>query len=191
MLQMLKIKPFFILLFSLLTLLPGLVVSAETKVLKDYHMTLYKDVQGSLDGFELFTKVEGKRAFFGLTCSIQSPLPLLQVILFDDEIMTDMTKLLSAKVFIDGVEQTLQLQGILKVVDTAEELSNKVRLEIVTERGSSLQQLQSQYKNLLNSLQKGQLLTIELNHRTLEPKDMSFSLQGLEGLLKPNQAVCF
>ena len=191
MLYAVKPTHFFVLFVSLMSLLPGLVVSAESKVLKDYHMSLYKDVQGSLDGFELFTKQEKKRVFFGLTCSIQSPLPLFQVILFDDEIIFETPKLLTVELSIDGVQLGQSLQGILKVVDTTEELSNTVRLELITQRGSSLQKLQERYKKLLVELQSGKELTVLLSHRTLESKYLTFSLDGLQGLLKPNQQLCF
>lgn len=176
---------------STILVLPGLVMSAETKTLKDYHMTLHKDVQGSLDAFELFTKEETKRVFFGVSCSIQSPLPMLQVLLFEDEIITDMPKLLSVKLFIDGVEQVGEFQGILKVVDNTEELSNKIRVELVTKRGSSLQALQQQNQNLLEAMQKGSKLNMELMHRTLETRTVEFSLRGLSELLKPSQKICF
>jgi len=84
------IKPFYVLVLSVLLFLPGLVISAETQVNQDYHLSLYKDIQGSVDALELFTKAADKREFFGVTCSMQSPMPLIQVILFDDEIMRDL-----------------------------------------------------------------------------------------------------
>ncbi|BCN92644.1 hypothetical protein THMIRHAM_04290 [Thiomicrorhabdus immobilis] len=184
-------KLFYGVVFSVLVLSPGLVSSAETQVNQDYHLSLYKDVQDSVDALELFTKAEQTREFFGISCSMQSPMPLIQVILFDDEIMSETTKLLSVKLFVDGVEQEGVMNGVVKVIDTSEELSNKIRLELVAERGTSLQNLQQQYKDLLNRLQQGQELTIQLRHRSLEPKSLNFSLHGLKELLKPHQSVCF
>ena len=187
-------QPMYILLIgliSLVSLLPGLANSAESKVLKDYHMSIYKDMQGSVDGVELFTKVSGKNEFFGVTCSSQSPLPVFQVVMFENQIMSETPKLLSVNLQVDKVPVKVELQGILKVTDTTEELSNKVRIEVVTQRGSSLQNLQKQYLNLLTELRKGKTLSIELKHRTLEPKKIEFSLQGLDSLLKPYQYLCF
>jgi len=164
--------------------------SAETKTLQDYHLSVYKDVQGSTDAIELFTKAEDKRVFFGITCSIQSPLPLVQVILFDDEVMSETPKLLTVNLSVDGEAIDSELQGILKVIDNADEFSNKVRIELVVKRGGSFQAFQDGYQALLERLQKGKVLSVKLNHRTLEMRDIEFSLNGLEPLLKPYQRVC-
>jgi len=191
MLNVARIKTFITMLIAVSSFLPGLVFSDESKMLKDYHMTMYQDVQGSVDGVELFTKEKDKRIFFGLTCSSQSPLPMLQVILFDDNIMSETPKLLSAKLFIDGVEQKMELQAILKAVDTVDELSNKIRIELVAKRGSSMQVLEQQYQDLIHKMQKGQAIKVQLSHRTLDTKTIKFSLNGLGDLLKPNESLCF
>ena len=185
------VKPFLRVVLSSLVILPGLVSSAETQVAQDYHMSIYKDLQGSTDAVELFTKAEDKRVFFGVTCSLQSAMPLIQVILFDDEIMSETPKLLSIKLEIDGKMVPDELQGIINVVDNTEELSNKIRLEIVTKRGSSFQALQEGYKALLLMMQQGQVLKVTLSHRTLEAKEITFSLKGLQQLLQPNHSVCY
>ena len=185
------VKPFLTAVLSSLVILPGLVSSAETQVAQDYHMSIYKDLQGSTDAVELFTKAEDKRVFFGVTCSLQSAMPLIQVILFDDEIMSETPKLLSIKLEIDGKMVPDELQGIINVVDNTEELSNKIRLEIVTKRGSSFQALQEGYKALLLMMQQGQVLKVTLSHRTLEAKEITLSLKGLQQLLQPNHSVCY
>ena len=185
------VKPFLRVVLSGLFILPGLVSSAESQVAQDYHMSIYKDVQGSTDAIEIFTKAEDKRVFFGITCSIQSAMPLIQVILFDDEIMSETPKLLSIKLEIDGKTLTTELQGIINVVNDSEELSNKIRLEIVTKQGGSFQVLQETYKALLINMQQGQVLKVAMSHRTLEAKEITFSLKGLKQLLQPNQAVCY
>lgn len=194
--QVLKIRlrsfnRFYGLIFSMSLFLPGLVSSAEVKVNQDYHLSLYKDVQGSVDALELFTKAEQIRAFFGITCSMQSPMPLIQVILFDDEIMSESPKLLKVDLKIDGIVYEKELQGIINVVDNTEEFSNKIRLELVTQRGVSFRVLQEDYRALLTKLQQGKEVEITLNHRTLKTKKVIFSLKGLGFLIKPNQAVCF
>jgi len=185
------VKPFLRVILSSLFILPGLVSSAESQVAQDYHMSIYKDVQGSTDAIELFTKAEDKRVFFGVTCSLQSAMPLIQVILFDDEIMSETPKLLSIKLEIDGKMVPDELQGIINVVDNTEELSNKIRLEIVTKRGGSFQTLQEAYKVMLITMQQGEVLKVTLSHRTLEAKEITFSLKGLKQLLQPNQTVCY
>ena len=185
------VKPFLSVIFCSLFILPGLVSSAESQVAQDYHMSIYKDVQGSTDAIELFTKAEEKRVFFGVTCSLQSAMPLIQVILFDDEIMSVTPKLLSIKIEIDAKALAEELQGIINVVDNTEELSNKIRLEIVTKRGGSFQALQEAYKAMLLTMQQGEALKVTLSHRTLEAKEITFSLKGLKQLLQSNQAVCY
>jgi len=166
------------------------VQSAETKTQQDYHLSVYNDVQGSTDAIELFTKAADKRVFFGVTCSVQSPLPLVQVILFDDEVMSETPKLLTVNLSVDGKPIESELQGILKVIDNAEEFSNKVRIELVVKRGGSFQAFQDGYQALLARLQQGKVLSVQLSHRTLEVRDIEFSLNGLKPLLKPYQRVC-
>lgn len=185
------VKPFLRVVLSGLFILPGLVSSADSQVAQDYHMSIYKDVQGSTDAIELFTKAENKRVFFGITCSLQSAMPLIQVILFDDQIMSETSKLLKVKLEINDKAQVEELQGIINVVDNTEELSNKIRLEIVTKRGGSFQALQEAYKALLINMQQGQTLKVTLSHRALEAKEITFSLKGLKQLLQPNQNVCY
>ncbi|WP_029406823.1 hypothetical protein [Thiomicrorhabdus sp. Milos-T2] len=185
------ISRFYVFVFSVLLFLPGLVASAESKVNQDYHLSLYKDVQGSVDALELFTKAPDKREFFGITCSMQSPMPLIQVILFDDEIMSETPKLLTVTLAIDGVILKQKLQGIIKVVDNADEFSNKIRLELVTQKGSSFKDLQNSYRVLLKQLQQGKAVTVQLEHRNLATKKVNFSLKGLGNLLVPNQNICF
>lgn len=173
-------------------MLPSLSVAAPTEqVNQDYHMTLYQDVQGSTDGFELFTKLADKKAFFGVTCSIQSPLPLMQVLLFDDQVLSETPKLLKAELSIDGKTDPLALNGVIKVVNTAQEYSNKIRLEVQPERGSSFLEMQQDYMQLLQRLQQGERLSVTFRHRTLEPQTYPFSLKGLAPLLAPRQKVCF
>lgn len=179
------------LLVSLFFIMPMSVHAAETVVEQDYHMSLYKDVQGSIDAFELYSKVADKGAFIGITCSMQSPLPLMQVILFEEEVMSESPKLLQVKLKVDNKTAFENLNGVLKVVDTVNEFSNKVRVELATKRGTSFLDLQQGYMRILNGLQNGEQLTVELSHRTLESKTYEFSLKGLKTLLSDKQKVCF
>jgi len=179
------------LLFIPFLVLPGLVNSAETQVLKDYHMSLYKDVQGSVDSFELFTKVEGKQQFFGLSCNRQSPLPLMQVLLFDQEIMSEQTRLVDVMVKIDSQPINETLNGILTVVDNADEFSNKIRFEVPPKYKSSFTTMQNSYRSLINQLQTGDMLSVKIKHRVLGEKEITFSLRGLNSLMAGHQAICF
>lgn len=176
---------------SFIFTLPGLVNSAESKVYQDFHMSVYRDVQGSVDSLELFTKIEGKRQFFGVSCNRQSPLPLIQVLLFDDEIMSEQTKLVEVVLELDGKTLNETLNGILTVVDNADELSNKVRFELPPKSRSSFRVLQQRYQELLSKLGEGESLVVSLKHRALKEQKMRFSLNGLDALLKPHQAICF
>jgi len=105
--------------------------------------------------------------------------------------MSETPKLLTVTLAIDGVAIKQELQGIIKVVDNADEFSNKIRLELVTQRGSSFKDLQDKYRVLLRQLQQGKAVTVQLEHRNLATKKVNFSLKGLEDLLAPNQNICF
>ena len=106
----------------------------EQSVQGDFHRTLYLGQQGVVSDIELFTKQAEHEVFFGVTCSSMSPFPMLQILLFNDEVLSETPKFLSVRYRIDGesIEHQPTLQGILQVVDTADEFSNKVRLELET-----------------------------------------------------------
>ncbi len=165
--------------------------AAQSEAIKDYHFSYYHDVQGSLEALEAFTKTERREAFLGVSCSIQSPLPLIQVILLNDEVISETPKLLELKLTIDGKAYDSTFNGILNVVDTTEEYSNKIRLEIPAVRGSSLQALQAGYQGLLDALQTGKSVVITLSHRTIEAQQYHFSLSGLKDGLSENISLCF
>lgn len=169
----------------------GWVSAAESQVVKDYHLSVYKDYQGSVNEFELFTKNEQKKVFFGLSCSSQSPLPLLQVILFDDNVISDTPRYMAAELRIDGEHYPAKINGILRVVDTVDEHSNKIRFEIPTKRGSLFKDLRADYADLLTSMKAGQRLSVKLIHRQLGDRELSFSLQGFSELLTSKEALCF
>lgn len=174
----------------LLILLLGLSHAyAKQEVVGDYHVTSYIDVQGSLEGFEAFTKVADKKVFFGVSCSIQSPMPLMQVIAFDSEVVSESPKYLEVIINVDKGDQQ-SLNGILSVIDNADEYSNKVRFEIAATRGGSFQDLQDQYLTLLGNLSQGEELTLELKHRTLKTVKYEFSLVGLKKLLQDRMYIC-
>jgi hypothetical protein len=163
-----------------------------TQTQGDFHLSLYHNQQGQLDDLELFTKMPDKEVYFGLTCSAMSPFPMLEVLLFNREVLIDLPRLLKVSYQIDGkaVASAVALQGILKPVDTADEYSNKVRLELVTGQLKTMGSLSSEYQRLLSQLKAGQSIQITLMHRGFGEKQYLFSLQGLKALLQPNESIC-
>ena len=164
--------------------------SQAGQVVGDYHVSIYKDVQGSAEALEAFTKNPEKKVFFGVSCSMQSPFPLIQLIAFDDSVISETPKYLTAHFKVDELALPQQLNGILAVVDNVDEFSNKVRFEVALARGSSMQTMQTGYMQLLEQLRQGKALTVELEHRTLGVKSYEFSLQGLNKALDGNENLC-
>lgn len=164
---------------------------ADQQAIGDYHFSYYKDMQGSVDALEGFTKQPDKRVFFGVTCSRQSPLPLIQLIAFDDEILTEKPSFLEVVFKLSGKALDYKLNGIVQVVDTADELSNKIRFEIDSPRKGSFVDYQNRYMELLNRLlAAGDSLTVEVTNRKLGSKTYQFSLRGLKRGLADNIEVC-
>lgn len=166
------------------------VVTAKQEVVGDYHLTSYSDVQGSAEAFEAFTKQVDKKVFFGVSCSIQSPLPLVQLIAFDNAVISETPKYLKVLVEVDGKQINTELNGVLSVVDNVDEFSNKIRFELNAKRGSSFQDLQSAYMQLLNQLGSGKQLAVQLQHRTLNKVEYQFSLKGLQSIVSQNANLC-
>ena len=181
---------FIVLLYSFL-LSPLSVLANQSEVINDYHLTTYHDVQGSLNEFEAFTKHEKHRVFFGLTCSSQSPLPFLQVILFDDQVMSETPRFMYAEFRVDGDLYDIKLQAPLRVVDTADEYSNKICFEVPTKRGLTFKDLKQSYADLLSSMKAGKELSVKLKHSQLGDREMSFSLRGFKQLLVDKERICF
>ncbi len=177
---------------SLMILGDSALAAKTTQTQGDFHLTLYTDSQGQLDDLELFTKVPDKDVYLGLTCSHMSPFPMLEVLLFNDEVLMDLPRLLTVHYQIDGKESAtaIALQGILKPTDTADEYSNKVRLELDSGQVKTMGAMQTAYQTLLTQLKAGQSIEITLKHRGFGEKQYPFSLQGLKTLLTPNESIC-
>ena len=177
---------------SLLILSTPTLAEKTTQTQGDFHLSLYKDSQGQLDDLELFTKVPDKDVYLGLTCSHMSPFPMLEVLLFNDEVLMDSPRLLTVSYQIDGKQSAtaVALQGILKPTDTADEYSNKVRLELDSGQVKTMGGMQVAYQTLLAQLKAGTSLDIALKHKGFGEKQYSFSLQGLNELLSPNEFIC-
>ncbi|MDX1347157.1 MAG: hypothetical protein R3189_02775 [Thiomicrorhabdus chilensis] len=169
----------------------GVQAVSQQKVMGDYHLTIYEDAQGSVDGIELFTKLADREAFFGVSCTRMSPFPLLQVLLFNDEVISESPRLLKLRYSLEG--STLQsdgLQGVLKATDSVEEHSNKIRIEFGSVGLGSMQAMQEAYDELLDKLAASKTLKLELSHRTLGNFEYGFSLKGLGSLLTPYRDIC-
>jgi len=175
----------------LLSLYSVSIYAAQEQIYVDFHFSVYRDAQGSEQAFEAFTKQADKNAFIGVSCSIQSPLPLIQVIVFETEILSESPRLVEVSLLIDNQKLDLPLNGILQVTDTADEFSNKIRFEIPAQRGSAFIELQDQYRNLLQKLKDGKALEVVVQHRTFNAKHFDFSLQGLKEGLKEREQLCF
>ncbi|WP_127470144.1 hypothetical protein [Thiomicrorhabdus aquaedulcis] len=168
--------------------------AAQTQSMQDYHLSVYHGAQEQVSDIELFTKMPNKEVFFGVSCSEMSPFVMVQMVLLNDAVLLESPRLLSVSYKIDGVVQAIALQGIVTVVDTAEEYSNKVRFELATGNAklklANLQQMQAHYNQLLDALQNGQQIDIRLEHKSIGVRDYVFSLNGLKPLLAPYTEVC-
>ncbi len=181
-------------LFALfLALLSTSALAAKTTQTEgDFHLSLYQDQQGQLKNLELFTKIADKEVYLGLTCSSMSPFPMFEVLLFNDEVLMETPGLFKVSYRIDGQVDALAitLQGVLKPVNSAEEHSNKVRLELAYGQVKTMGMMQAAYQTLLGQLKAGHSIDITLKHRRVGEKQYRFSLQGLNTLLTPNENIC-
>lgn len=164
----------------------------QQKSAQDFHMKIYTDAQGSAQDFELFTKVEEREVFLGLSCASMSPFPLLQVLLFNDEVVSESPRLMEVRyrVIPESELDPVELQGILKVVDNVDEFSNKIRLELASGQMRSMSEMQAAYAGLLSQLMQSDALEVTLSHRSVGRQTYRFSLKGLKPLLTPHQSLC-
>jgi uncharacterized protein YfeS len=84
----------------------------------------------------------------------------------------------------------ITLQGVLKPVNSANEHSNKIRLELPYGQVKTMGKMQAAYQKLLEQLKAGHSIDITLQHRRVGEKQYRFSLQGLKILLTPNESIC-
>ena len=168
------------------------IAETEQSVEGDFHRTIYIGQQGVISDIELFTKQPDKEVFFGVTCSAMSPFPLLQVLLFNGAVLSETPKFLSVAYRIDGesIEHKPGLQGILNVVDSADEFSNKVRLELELGQIRSMNVMNKGYQTLLSDLKQGRKVVFSLHSRSFDSQNYEFSLEGLKALLEPYESVC-
>lgn len=177
---------------SLLMVGNGALAAKTTATQGDFHLTLYQDQQGQLDDLELFTKIADKEIYLGLTCSAMSPFPMLELLLFNSEVLMDSPALLKVDYQINGQADApiVILQGVLKAVNSADEHANKVRLELAHGQVTTMGMMQVAYQTLLEQLKAGHSIDITLQHQKFGEKQYHFSLQGLNALLAPNESIC-
>lgn len=181
-------------LSSLLVWNVGLAHSADrTEVLGDYHVSLYNDMYGDVMELEAFTKLTDKPAYFGLGCSSMSPFPVFQVLLFDDEILSETPKFMSSSYSIIGstTQPVSGLQAVLKPTLNADEISNKLRIEMSSEGAQKALRLMNEgYREMLNQFSQGQTIQVSFEHRKLGKHDYQFSLKGMKALLEKYGHLC-
>lgn len=160
--------------------------------LGDFHMrTYFQPYTQQPEQIQLYTKASEQQAFLGIICTNANPFPLIEVLLFDDEVLSESPRLLKVNYQLSPESGDLfQLQGILQVTDTADEFSNKIRFEMENGVYKNLTQLQQAYQTWLTQLMNSQQVQLQLSHQTLGEKNLSFSLNGLKTLLSPHQDLC-
>ncbi|WP_130538091.1 hypothetical protein [Thiomicrorhabdus indica] len=165
----------------------------RTEVLGDYHISLYNDMYGDVMELEAFTKMVDKAAYFGLGCSTMSPFPVFQVLLFDDEILSETPKFMSASYSVKGLktQPVSGLQAVLKPTLNADEISNKLRIEMSSEGAQKALRLMNEgYREMLNQFSQGQVIQVSFEHRKLGKHDYQFSLKGMQALLERYGSIC-
>ena len=177
---------------AVLIALVSLSANAAQQVYQDYHLTTYMGPQENVSDIELFTKQSEREVFFGITCSTMTPFPLVQILLFNDEVLSETPKFLSVSYSIDGQVFEFQpaLQGILEAVNKPSERANKIRLELVPSSVDSFALMGDGYLSLLENLKLGRVIEITLKSGSFGSKAYRFSLNGLNTLLEPHKSIC-
>lgn len=166
----------------------------KTELSGDYHLSLYNDMYGDVMELEAFTKQADKQVFFGIGCSSMSPFPVFQVLLFDDEILSETPKFMDVVYEIDGAKQpnTIQgLQAVLKPTLNADEISNHLRIELGSKGAQGeLRVMNQSYGVMMDQFSKGKSLQVTFSHRKLGQKAYEFSLKGLDKVLQDYSKIC-
>lgn len=181
---------------SILACLPLASFAADKSVvLGDYHVSLYHDMYGEVMELEAFTKLPDRSVFFGLGCSSMSPFPVFQVLLFDDEMLSETPKLMSVSYSVQGLnpipDSVKGLQAVLKPTMNADEFSNKLRIEMSSEGAhKALARMNQGYRTMLQQFSEAKQLDVSFQHRSLGEHEYQFSLQGMRLLLNKYGAIC-
>ncbi|MBF6058313.1 hypothetical protein [Thiomicrorhabdus heinhorstiae] len=170
----------------------------HAEVVGDFDLKTYPDYQGGVLEFEAFTKKSDGEAFLGIGCSSMSPFPQLQLLLFNEkEIISETPKLLNVTyrtlpASSPRNSSLYPMQGVLQVVDTVDELSNKIRLQVLTNpQRKTMAQMQQNYRAVLEQWSAGKEVEITLSHRTLQSKSYRFSTAGLKQILLRFPELCY
>lgn len=180
-------------LITILLLLP-FSTQAQQQTLGDYRVSTYLNpYTEQAEQFEAFTKQPKSDAFFGLGCTNGSAMPVLQLVLLNKDVLIEAMRLTNVDIKIDKQATNIPLQGILKFTDSFEEHSNKVRLELATsgKQLKTLQNMQGQYKALLDKMQNGKSMQLTISHSSFGTHDYNFSLQGINLIMKDYGDLCF
>lgn len=167
---------------------------AKQHTIGDYHVSIFLNpYTEQTEQFEAFTKQPKSDAFFGLGCTNGSAMPVLQLVLLNNSVLIESTRLTDITISIDNKPIQIPLQGILKFNNTFEEHSNRIRLDLASSSKElkTLQKMQQQYKNILNSMQKGKSMQVSVSHSSFGKHRYNFSLQGMNLILKDYGDLCF
>ncbi|BBP42814.1 hypothetical protein THMIRHAT_05600 [Thiosulfativibrio zosterae] len=153
----------------------------------DFILQTTQDFNQSVTSIQLYTKQANAPIYLGISCHIQSPLPLIELILMDDAIISEYPKFVTLGIANFKSTASNTINGVLSVTQTYEETFNKIRFEIADKK---MQSLQTAYRDLLNNLSESHQIEITLEHRTLGKHSYIFSNNGLKDLLKPYADLC-
>lgn len=185
-----------LLLLLLLNLFSSsLFASSKTKVSGNFHMTLYQNTFGEVSEFEMFTKVEDKEIYMGLSCVDMTPFPTLKIVLIGDEVIATLSKKyipVDYEIITKNstIRNPIVLEASLKSTYDNEQFSNLIRFQVNTGKIKNIKDMQNLYQTLLNSLKEGSEIKFYLQKNELEDIDYTFSLKGLKSLLLPHESLC-
>lgn len=155
----------------------------------NFVMQLYTDSDHNATGVELFTKQPSKNVFFGLTCNSMTPFPMFEVILMENDILSETPRYLEANILFNQ-DKTFSgsLAGILTSTLTADEASNKIRLELSGTKDMNI--MNKQYQLLLDAFLTSKSFTATFNHRSFGSESYYFELDGLSSIILNHTELC-
>ena len=155
----------------------------------NFIMQLYTDNNHNTTGFELFTKQPNKNVFLGLSCNSMTPFPMFEIILMEDDILSETPRYIKAHIEFDlGQNYPKSLAGILSSTLTADEASNKIRLDLTGTKNMNL--MIQQYKALLKTFTHAHSFTVTFTHRSFGSQSYHFELDGLATLISNHTNLC-
>lgn len=178
-------------LFFLFCLQTTAFAASQQTALMDFHRTLHlHPITQQAEQIELYTKQEDANVFLGIICTDNSAFPVIQVMLFDDQVITDSIQYMDVALKRSQDNSQQKLKGLLKAEESFEEISNKVRFDLASDKGSNFRSFQEKYLSLLDWLSDSKQVSIELSHRKTGTQQYQFSMQGLKQLIQPYKNLC-